>query len=1557
MPAVSSSKGSSPLLAHQRTTNFEREQGGHSFVNSRPPGPSFENKFLLAPTKPDSSEFALAVDTVNCTSWSSIKSWLGSTSSHVVLVQEHRLRDSESLGEASNWASSNGWKSIFAAANSAPGGGSSGGVAILVRNFLGLYIPRGGSVLVPGRAVQGCVQIPGGQSLQVLSLYLHDTEGLSDRNLQLLADVGSNLDVCDMPFLVGADFNMQPDTLKSSLFASKLSANIVFPDAPGTCVGSGGQVRMYDYFVASSGLSKAVAKVSVDHGSDIKTHYPTTVRFYPEMASLYALSFAKIPKIAVEVPIGPPNKVPSADVVLDCAKYGLELVQNRAKRSDMQRHLDTLYHVWADAAEVELAISRHDQLKSAGLRGRPPKLIWVSVLDADRQRREVRQPGLVGFRWLCKAVNALRAVLAAGADRQACQPYLQAILHPPDSIKDKLQDCSDELQGLRAFLNDMSFDDLQEKWFEVLEEHEFNINSAFDRYAGQAKVASQRSWRAWLLDGIDSGGRRAHSWTKEQKPWRPTTTLSAHGQVLADPCSLLESEAFKFASLWESTELEPDESPIEYQDPLDLITPEELRDISKSYSKVSAVGIDGFHCRHICSLSEPLLLVLSILLNIMESTSMLPRQIKTIVLFLLEKPAGGFRPIGLFSAAYRIWGRARRTAASAWEAANSRSYLGASAFCGASDVIWRQALRSELGVRSGDVAVSVLWDLYKFYERIPLDVLLARADMLNFPRCIIRLAVSAYRGPRFVSLSSLVDGPHFARFGVIAGCSMATTGVRIFLIPVLDTLRLPQQLYLSVYIDDYSLNAVGPERYVSSHIKESAAMLADLVRSELHSTISEDKASLISSCPKLGVALRKFFGGLSGSSVSTAVNLGVDDTVGRSRRRPKMAPKFHQRKKVLKTRVKRIARARAILGRHARKIFASGGLAAATYGSEIHGVSNYELDNLRRAFGRVVKPSSGSRSLTTLTILEQDPCWFPSVSPVVRYAKEIWSNQLREFEFLIPFSQLREAWSSAFTAEDCTWRSCSGPLSAARLSLERIGWSMEDFATLTTDMGVKISLTTTSPKLIKRMLHQGVLRSLERSSGQKLGFENRSCFDVVKAQLRSSKLSPLQKGSLKCFACDGLWTRTRAQAAGYALADDDLLCALCGEAPDTIPHRLYECSAVQDQRLEIVDQDFVRNALAARSDQVEYQLYTKACFPHPGDRLPPPAKESDITVSWTGSTSTSTEISGHVFFDGSQLKYDIPELDRAGWGLAVFNDDLEHVCSISGPIWADLPQTSQAGEFGAYGASNEFLVGPSVGYSDCSNVVKQFAQPLAKQTHYKRPYAAMFLKRNSFFTRVNKVRAHVADSADLTDTERFLKRGNDAADLAAKQGAALHPQPSPSELHEVNRLTSAARKVCKLAYSLLPLWPKLDLSDVPWVRGSAPVAKEVVNSEAHQWLWCRTFWRCQTCLQFKRQYACPPASGCDGQLPSVARCFQERGHKVVCLNCSNSTCLYLCTRCFGYTCGGQFKKLRSVCVPEAKGSTSKYAAAVRKSLSRGMHPKLAGVTCEIFNPEDFEQDD
>eukprot|EP00959_Pyramimonas_sp_CCMP1952_P190905 3992454-Pyramimonas_sp.AAC.1 len=72
----------------------------------------------------------------------------------------------------------------------------------------------------------------------------------------------------------------------------------------------------------------------------------------------------------------------------------------------------------------------------------------------------------------------------------------------------------------------------------------------------------------------------------------------------------------------------------------------------------------------------------------------------------------------------------------------------------------------------------LLWDMTKFYENFSHERLVAEARKFGFPTAITQLCVSAYRYGRFVSMASAVAGPFFARRGVVAGCSMATSLVR-----------------------------------------------------------------------------------------------------------------------------------------------------------------------------------------------------------------------------------------------------------------------------------------------------------------------------------------------------------------------------------------------------------------------------------------------------------------------------------------------------------------------------------------------------------------------------------------------------------------------------------------------------------------------------------------------------------------------------------------------------------------------------------------------------------
>eukprot|EP00959_Pyramimonas_sp_CCMP1952_P248733 5199423-Pyramimonas_sp.AAC.1 len=60
---------------------------------------------------------------------------------------------------------------------------------------------------------------------------------------------------------------------------------------------------------------------------------------------------------------------------------------------------------------------------------------------------------------------------------------------------------------------------------------------------------------------------------------------------------------------------------------------------------------------------------------------------------------------------------------------------------------------------------------------------------------------------RFINIAGYIDGPYRAIRGVVAGCSMATTFVRIYYIRSFSSVPLYPSTSLDLYIDDIGLIA------------------------------------------------------------------------------------------------------------------------------------------------------------------------------------------------------------------------------------------------------------------------------------------------------------------------------------------------------------------------------------------------------------------------------------------------------------------------------------------------------------------------------------------------------------------------------------------------------------------------------------------------------------------------------------------------------------------------------------------------------------------------------
>ena len=137
-----------------------------------------------------------------------------------------------------------------------------------------------------------------------------------------------------------------------------------------------------------------------------------------------------------------------------------------------------------------------------------------------------------------------------------------------------------------------------------------------------------------------------------------------------------------------------------------------------------------------------ILLAIIQLLSLCESAGRWPVAVQMVIVVLLAKADGGFRPIGLIPALPRIWMRVRRQAAKQWELSQARPYLYAGAAKGATVAAWRQSARAEFAAALNAGYGQALLDLVKAFERIPHSLLVHEARALGYPLWLIRLAIA-----------------------------------------------------------------------------------------------------------------------------------------------------------------------------------------------------------------------------------------------------------------------------------------------------------------------------------------------------------------------------------------------------------------------------------------------------------------------------------------------------------------------------------------------------------------------------------------------------------------------------------------------------------------------------------------------------------------------------------------------------------------------------------------------------------------------------------------------
>ena len=164
-----------------------------------------------------------------------LKEKLTATTASVLIAQETGVADSDHDDFAA-WAGRRGWKCRASPGQAGKGTTPSKGVAILVRDHIGLRGPDIGDAIVnKRRALHAVVQFPGWPQLHVFGFYLVVGTGVRGRNARILADIGARVADISLPVLLAGDWNAAPREVEESGFPREAKLVLVAPSPP-TCI-------------------------------------------------------------------------------------------------------------------------------------------------------------------------------------------------------------------------------------------------------------------------------------------------------------------------------------------------------------------------------------------------------------------------------------------------------------------------------------------------------------------------------------------------------------------------------------------------------------------------------------------------------------------------------------------------------------------------------------------------------------------------------------------------------------------------------------------------------------------------------------------------------------------------------------------------------------------------------------------------------------------------------------------------------------------------------------------------------------------------------------------------------------------------------------------------------------------------------------------------------------------------------------------------------------------------------------------------------------------------
>ena len=1142
-----------------------------------------------------------AIDQVNPNGGKGLVKYLQITGADMVCGQEVKRFGGHPCAQLEQEAKRAGWAMAVQPCGVGKQGCPSAGTAVAVRSHLGM-------AKVPGLVMEGGLEgrlsiewvgsiVRGG--VFVGSIYLHSGEGMSVGNVRLLEGAAKLLMNLPGPWVVAGDFQVDPAELVRSGFP-RLAKGVVVAPNTATCGNN-----TIDYFVVSENLVGAVHSVTTLAESPFDPHSPVRLLLRAGSRKQRARVQVKLFGIPAVLPSGCLNRY-SGEWFEVCGREGdggdgdaggnicgnseLEGAEDGEEDVDLMfaRCMAAAERVWEDLVVDEdratMALWREKAWEKEesevnkdtwSLRGRGARFVWVPA--AGRPAINTPMANRATMMW-ASVVRCLKGIATTKKDTGVrTRSEVEAWRH--------VCRCRSRLRYMALRREkDSEVMEIQE-WLKVMFQSsdwaEGSVVGYVATAAGrmeevQLKLSSRihDDWRKWLVDGPAGGIGRQHRFLRTPQGWIPSTVGKLRGIQDKEMRKVQDDHDREFRLI---TGVSNEMAPLGKQDEaeelaeewgghwgegqehgqweggsdrvtLTELTVERLDKAAMTFPIRTGLGWDGIHPRAVTRLPHKVKVLMVELFSAAERVGRWPAASHEVVVCMLAKPSGGFRPINLFGLLQRLWTRIRREDARDWEKKNDRPYMFAGEGRPANTAAWLMAARAELAVGVGEAYAQAQLDLVKAFEYVVHRVLATGARKLAYPPKMLILSLAAYTAPRRVTAAGVMSREVRPTRGIGAGAGLATFELKLVVIPIMDEVVLHYVfITLTMYVDDTTVEANGNcEAVVAWTIGATSMICRAFEAADM--LMSETKNVVLASRPTVGKRIEEGLRVWNVRWVPVAKALGVGMGAGVRRGTRFLVSRMHEFGKSL-GRYRRLRR----VGIDTAKLVKGGGLQRMMFGLEATGVPDGLLHaQRRRALSAAMPGVSGGTVDEVLFAADlnggracTDPAFAAHEGPIGAWAEAIWRKLLdrSSLKTLIDKAKVRVCRASRI------WTVVNGPASAMLASASRLGWEVKDAWSVVDDVGREISFEGDSPAAVRQCVRHSVARWRMRRVGVAMGADHDGKGELevfgLEEAFKVGKLSwwkNREKACLRSTVGGRQWPQSRLHAAGLA---DEAGCQLC----------------------------------------------------------------------------------------------------------------------------------------------------------------------------------------------------------------------------------------------------------------------------------------------------------------------------------------------------------------------------------------------------------------------------